>query len=749
MASNEMDLFTGTPTGVVGGPGTDPEVQLSENLLQQYDQGERATWVQEATDDEAFANNVQWEQSEIVNLESKNQFPIVLNYLFRIIEQAVGMLTSNEPRWLSTAKENSDVRVGAIVSDLMEHVWFQSQGRRELKRVIRDYYTISMGALQVYWDPSYQGGLGEIFIRSIDPRYVYVSPDTDDPYGINSPHLLVKKVYSAEQYRYAFPAMAELIENARKTSVPNRTEPRYQGTEGQSMNQVLGQNQDYYEVIDRYSRMKVKITTVIDHSRASEKYVYDTAELEAELRRPVIIQIQRGAIGQPMYVTEPSAVAEGMKVFAQTGGVYHTRMDPESGEQSMAGGTEVGDPYAVPGSETVMQIATMGDLVPMGIVEIIEGIEDRVKRVLSVGGVLMWSGMLPCKDHPVILLMNNHHRNPYPNSDVRKARPLQRGINKIQSLLMAHLANSTNVKVFVPEGAVSKRELEEKWGKAGAQFFYYNPSEGKIEIAAPSPIAGEAYGMIDRLRRDMEDIMGVYSFMQGDPSGQHETIRGIMMQEEQGTRRSKSKQDDIEAFMNHCASVVKDFVQFYYTEHKVIRIVQPNNAEDQQVEVNIPLYDSYTKSEIGKSLDVSVGRYDLVFVSGSMLPTNRWARFEMYKSMLELGVIDDIELMKQTDVVDIQGVMKRKSMYAQMRDMIAQLQAENKKISGDLQTAQRESVQDRKRVEVEKFKSGLAEESARLGAATDVAIQRMGDELRNAKKELASEEPDMSEALGE
>ena len=749
MASNEMDLFTGEPTGVVTTSSKDPDVQLSENLIEQYSTAERASWVQEATDDEAFASNIQWEEMEAKALELKNQFPIVLNYLFRIIEQAVGLLTTNEPRWASTSKESSDTRVGSIMSDLVEHIWHQSQGRRELKRVIHDYYTLSMGAIQIYWDADYMGGTGEIFFRSVDPRYIYVSPDTDDPYGTNSPHLGIKRIMSAEQYRYAYPMFIESLEGARKTSAPNKVEPRYVGRESQVINQVLGQNQDYYEVIDRYSRMKVRITTVVDHSRHSEKYVYDEAELNAELSRPVFIQIQKGNIGQPQYITYPPKVAEAAQLYRATGGVYHMRQDPNTGEQGMAPGTEVGDAYAIPGSETVMQQATMRDLLEIGVVEIIQGLADRIYRVLSVGGNLMWKGMLPCQNFPVVLLMNNHHRNPYPGSDVRKARPLQRAINKIQSLLMAHLANSTNVKVFVPEGSVNSRDLEEKWPKAGAQFFYYNPAEGKIEIAAPSPIAAEAYGMIDRLRRDMEDIMGVYSSMQGDPSAAHDTVRGTMMLEEYGQRRSKSKQDDIESFMNHVARVLMDFIQFYYTEHKVIRIVQPNNAEDQTVEINVPLFDGYTQGEIGKALDVSVGRYDIVFVSGSMLPTNKWARQEMYRGMLEMGVIDDIEYLKQTDVVDAMGVLKRKSMYAQMRDMIQQLQGQVKELSGDLQTAQRESVQDRKRVEVEKFKGRLKEEEANIRAASNLTVQRLGDELRNAKRELKNDEPNLAAALGE
>jgi len=46
---------------------------------------------------------------------------------------------------------------------------------------------------------------------------------------------------------------------------------------------------------------------------------------------------------------------------------------------------------------------------------------------------------------------------------------------------------------------------------------------------------------------------------------------------------------------------------------------------------------------------------------------------------------------------------------AQMQQYITQLENQVKKLSGDLQTSEREQVSSRKRTEVEKFKSQLSE----------------------------------------
>jgi cell division septum initiation protein DivIVA len=51
--------------------------------------------------------------------------------------------------------------------------------------------------------------------------------------------------------------------------------------------------------------------------------------------------------------------------------------------------------------------------------------------------------------------------------------------------------------------------------------------------------------------------------------------------------------------------------------------------------------------------------------------------------------------------------MRRFGEIEQLQAMNAQLQQQIKELQGDLQTAQRESIADRKRVEVQKFKSKL------------------------------------------
>jgi len=75
-----------------------------------------------------------------------------------------------------------------------------------------------------------------------------------------------------------------------------------------------------------------------------------------------------------------------------------------------------------------------------------------------------------------------------------------------------------------------------------------------------------------------------------------------------------------------------------------------------------------------------------------------------------------------------------------MQQLQQQLQLQNeeiKKLKGDLQTAQRESLHDRKRVEVKEFEKKLAKAEAKVEMAQKLYQSRLSDELKNAKNDLS------------
>jgi hypothetical protein len=87
--------------------------------------------------------------------------------------------------------------------------------------------------------------------------------------------------------------------------------------------------------------------------------------------------------------------------------------------------------------------------------------------------------------------------------------------------------------------------------------------------------------------------------------------------------------------------------------------------------------------------------------------------------------------------VDVDGVMERSGQMKQMQQQMQAMAEELKKVKGDLQTAQREEVHAKKRLEVEKFSGELDKVSNRADMATTLYKARLND----AKQQLMNSSP--------
>ena len=148
----------------------------------------------------------------------------------------------------------------------------------------------------------------------------------------------------------------------------------------------------------------------------------------------------------------------------------------------------------------------------------------------------------------------------------------------------------------------------------------------------------------------------------------------------------------------------------------------------------MPVYDDYTDEIVGQLNDITVGRYDIKIVSGSTLPSNRQARLNDYVQLYKLNIIDDIEVLKQTEVADIDGVLERKSLYSKLQNALQSAQQSIKKLSGDLQTAERETMHANQKAELAKWKSQLSSLKSKLKLATDLTIKETQSVSKQSKQ---------------
>ena len=728
-------------------PDKNPEAKLTTDLIKDYS-SKRAEWAKQAVEDNEFRNGKQWSDKQVKTLRNRAQEPVVVNVIHSAVEQAKALLTSNSPRFQSAAREDSVVKTGRIFSDLMSWIWDNSNGNAVLKQVIDDYYVMGMGVMNAYIDPKKDYSKGEVCLKAISPLDVYIDPASQDQFCHDANNIIIGKKVMRSQVLSAYPQFKELIESAKETShLSTPTTTRFGLLDEQVLPVTGNKDRDSdgdkeLELFERYTKVKIPYNRVFDPYQNKEEILNEEQFKEYQMQDCMLTITAQGR----NYITEPQAVAQMQEIYENVGQVFHMEVDPQPGQPFPVKGEE--NQMSVPGSTTELIPLKKAEMIEEGLIEIVPIEQTNIKVCLSVGDEYLYSAVLPIDRYPIVPFMNRHNRNPYPMSDVRLVKGLQEYINKIRSLIVAHASSSTNVKLLIPRGSMNKRQLEEEWGRAGTAVIEYDPELGQPIVAGPVPLPNELYKNEADAKADIERILGIYALMQGDQSASPMTYKGTIALDEFGQRRIRSKKDDIEASLNEIAKVIVNMIQYIYTDRKMLRILKPNNTQA-EIELNQPVYHDITGEFLGKVNDVTIGHYDVVVVAGSTLPNNRWARFEYYKELYSMGVIDQTELLKQTDVADMEGVLARSGQMSQLQNALQQAEEKIKDLEGDLQTAHRESLHDRKRVELKEFEVKLAKAEAKAEMASSLYKARAGDELAKLKEAVSDIEDDTMSEVSE
>ena len=356
----------------------------------------------------------------------------------------------------------------------------------------------------------------------------------------------------------------------------------------------------------------------------------------------------------------------------------------------------------------------------------------QVKQCVVMGDTHIYSRILPTSNYPIIPIVNLHTRTPYPMSDVRMVKGLQDYINKTRSLIIAHATTATNMKVLVPSGSVDMREFEEKWAQPGVGI-EVDFDMGQPVVASPAPLPNELYNNEQTAKNDIDHQLGLYEMMMGNSQAAPQTYKATISLDEFGQRKIKSKLADVEGSLQRLAKVAIQMMQELYQEEKIFRVVQANNSLT-EFAVNKKLYDDKT-NEVKIANDITIGKYDVVYVSGSTLPSNRYAELEFYMDAYGKGIIDKAEVLKKTEVFDMEGVLERTDTIQQLTQQVEQLGKQLKKMGGDMQTLERENVHLKQKVEVEKFKTDLDQVKQKSKMAGTLFEKRLDDNLSMLRKD--------------
>jgi hypothetical protein len=754
------------PTILPNGKQKNKEVVLSEQLFMQYESDSlQQDWADQAMSDDEFRNGQQWTREQQLDLEQRGQAAIVHNVIYPKVEMAKSILTTNDPRFVATAAEDSDVNLAHLATMLLEHTWVQSRGKDVLKQAIDDYYVKGRGILYAYYDPEAGNGNGEVLIKDLETLRVFCDPHAKDRYWRDAEHVIVRQLMTETQVRSIAPNID--LSNAHQNvdeRMPSRTYTQENSVALPGDDSAGDAYYPRYEVLERFSKTYVKYFRVVDLNTGDEEYYTDKEYRQFRMGYGIVVSggdqesfIAMGddlAAAQEMYMGLLEAAIEDGQVEdvvdldgknkEGTPIVYHL-MEGQMTEDGMQMpptpmlGPETGEEGEVLGSTKFIQ-PIRRDVLENVSYAAFDYKKVRYRAVSSVGGLLISDTILPIDRPPVVPIMNGFNRNPFPTSDVYHVRDLQKQINYTESKIIAHSASAASVGLLLPRGSILDREaFEAKVNRPGRWVEEYEAEMGSPTVVAPTPLPSEFYSKSQRDMQMIEMILGVYASQQGDISQSPQTFRGTLAMDEFAQRRMKSKLDDIEGSLNELGYVVLQMYQAYITQPRVLRIVNPATQEPEMQQVNIVQYDDFG-NEVGKLNDLQMLNADIRIISGSTLPTNRFALMDYYLQFYQAGIIDQVEVLKKSEVFDIEGILGRTGYIKQLEGQIAALGEEIKNLKGDLQTADREAVSARKRTEVEKFKASLAEPKAQIRAARDVYKQRTNDAIRSFRKELNESE---------
>ena len=637
----------------------------------------REDWDVAAREDIDFYLGNHFSAEEMDELSSRNQSAVPIDRLYSAIEQFKAIITSKPPKFSAIAREDSDTKLANVWKIILEYIWDISDGDEQFKQAVHDYTVTGLGYFYAYIDKEADYGRGEIKFKHLNPFKVYVDPNSRDRYFDDASGMMVSNIMSKMQLLDAYPQLGEPIEEGEDKMLIDSIE--------------TVSEEDYPSNANKRTMGSFTPDVVKDYDYQGSSEKFRLIEYYTKIKVP-----------------------------------YYRVLDKRNNQEKI---------FSKEQFDLMSQEGQFINAIKKGLIDFVEVQQTRIRQTCSVGQIVLYDLVLDTDIYPIVPVPNIWTNTPYPMSDVRKNKDFQRFLNKTVSLITSHAQASSGLKLLIPQGSVQDiEELERDWANPNATL-EYDASFGEPHFPSPQPLSSSIMQLPSMIERYIDLNMGIFEMMQGNAEAAPRTSSATMMMEDFGQRRSKSKLRDIEGSLKRIGMVVYNLAKSHYNFQKTFRIVQPNN-DINEFTVNKRLYDDKSKELQSIENDVSVGQFDIRVIGNSTMPSNKWGEWEIYMQAYQSGLIDKVEALKKTDIFDKEGVLSRTDQIMQLQQALGQAQEQIKKVSGDLQTAHRESIQARKRTEVEKFKAELNKETSNKKAEDKLAIGRLKDAVKLESEKL-------------
>jgi len=660
-----------------------------------------------------FAHDEQLTHDEKSALQDQGMPTFTINRILPVVEMLNFYATDNNPRWQAVGVEGSDTDVAAVVSDLTDYIWDYSNGSTLYNNAINDSITKGIGYMLVSVDKDADNGMGEVVLQQPEPFDIYVDPKSRDMLFRDASFVMIRKVLPKSHLIKIFPQAKRKIANASSEDNNNTYTERPLGDDDQKLfmhndhNEQTsfgitadGEMEELIEFFETYEKVKVSFINLF------YRIPPDKNQLEAIKKQSdvMLMEMQKemevGFLEQKAKMDE--AVASG-QMLPERYNLELEKAQKMMQDQLNAYQQEVMSKLQAEASRIENKIVTEKEykalikdpIIANNIVDNIQFYDTRIKQTCIAGDKLIYDYILPdtVKEYPVVPLHFKWTGTPFSISAVSPLIGKQQEINKAHQIMVHNASLGSSLRWMYEEGSIDA-EIWEKYSASPGALLPIRPGVEKPTPVMPAPLANAFFQIVQQGKGDMEYLAGIYSSMMGDSGASSETYRGMLAMDEYGTRRIKQwMHTSVEPALKHLGDILLQFAQSTYTANKRFRIVQPSAIQEgKNQEINIPIYNDMGEA-IGKSMDISAHKFDIRIISGSTMPVNRWAYLEELKQLMQLGVIDDVAVLAETDIKNKENIVKRKSLYAQLQGQIQQLSEAVKDKDGTIETLERQLVQ--------------------------------------------------------
>ena len=685
------------------------KAQVNKQLWDRANTAQRTKWQSLSQKGYDFYLNEQLTKDEKASLDESGMPSFIINRITPIIEIMKYFVTANNPRWKAVGVTGDDTDIAQVHSDVADYCWHLSNGKSVHSQVVTDTLTKGIGFFMVDLDRDADRGMGEVVFKRIDPYDVFVDPASRDFLFRDAGFIQIRKMVARSTLMNMFPQYKIKIKKAsgegdmvsysqRDVDLSDSIQPEdiTMGiTTDAEDDRIIAFYETYKKIKHKYFNVFIKVLPSPAQMKLIKQRVNEQIKAQEQ-------EIQVGLKEKQIQIEQSLQAGEVIPERAQLEMQKAEQMAEQSlKEMKMQLTSEAQDAATIVDnkimSDKSYRIMIEGGGMKDNIIDAIPFYENRIEVTCSVGDdTFLYEYTLPISEYPIVPISYMYTGTPYPMSAVVPLIGKQQEINKSHQIMLHNANLASNLRWMYEEGSVPEEEWERYSSAPGALLKYRQGFAAPTPIL-PAPINNAFFTVVQEGKTDAEYIAGVPSAMMGFTQQQAETYRGLLANDEFGTRRLKAWMGSIvEPALEHLGQCFQTRAQKHYTVEKVFRIVQPEVGqkpdEEKEVRMNIPIYNDYGK-QIGLFKDYASARFDVRLIAGATMPINRWALLEEYFKWFQAGLIDDIAMVAETDIRNKKQLLQRKSVYAQLQSQVSSMEEAIKDKEGTIETLERQLVQ--------------------------------------------------------